>query len=83
VCPDLDPRPGLCDDPDATAAPTESEVVDLITEFLAAKLANELALQRDDADVLEVARAYAGIWASPIMTRRIKVSPPRFETPVQ
>lgn len=81
VCPDLDPRPGLCDDPDATTASTESEVVDLLTEFLAAKLANQLALERDDARVLEVARAYAGIWVAPIMLARIRVSPPRYETP--
>jgi hypothetical protein len=81
ACPDLDPRPRLCDDPDATTARTQAEIVDLLTEFLAAKLANQLALERDDVRVLEVGRAYASIWAAPISMSRIQVSPPRYAAP--
>jgi hypothetical protein len=82
ACPDLDPRPALCDDPDASSARTPDEVVDVLTEFLAAKLANQLALARDDARVLAVGRAYAWLWSAPMMMSRIQVSPPRYADPV-
>jgi hypothetical protein len=82
ACPDLDPRPRLCDDPDANTARTPDEIVDVLTEFLAAKLANQLALERNDARVLAVGRAYAWVWSAPISMSRIQVSPPRYAEPV-
>lgn len=78
-CPQLEPRPGLCDAPDASAfVGGEEAVYDHVVEFLAAKLAADLDRPRTDPSIQRFARAYAPLWASPIMAGRVVVSPPSF-----
>lgn len=79
-CPRLDPRPRLCDDPDASDIAT-AEVERVFAEFVAAKLALDLGLPRDHPRIVGIAGAIGPIWAIPVQVGRIRVSPPRTAPP--
>ena len=75
-CARLEPRPALCDPESAASTDEPERLVAVLSEFLAAKLASDLKLPRDEPSVVHLAQAYASLWAAPLQMMQVAVSPP-------
>ena len=75
-CEQLEPTPALCADPRATKAENSAVVIELFEEFLAAKLAHDYGVARDEPRVVSSAQAFAPMLSAPLLLERATLSPP-------
>lgn len=75
-CGRFDPAPRLCEEPELLARPDVASARREAEAFIAAKLALDLGLARDDPRLTIVARPFARLWAVEAMHAELDEPPP-------